>query len=111
MLTLFVLHYIWFVDYGLPALRYGEEEEEEEEEGGEVGDQVGLQRNVPKVYRAPEVRDLPPNKPSSSQPADMYRYYTVVGWPYKVHQRIGCICSYAVILYEIATGMDPRSVS
>ena len=53
-------------DYGLPALRYGEEEEEE------AGEQ--LQRIVPKVYRAPEVRDLPPQKPSSSQPADVYRY-------------------------------------
>ncbi|CAI8009783.1 Resact receptor [Geodia barretti] len=72
-------------DYGLPALRYGEESGEEEEE--EAGEQ--LQRIVPKVYRAPEVRDLPPQKPSSSQPADVY--------------------SYAIILYEIATGMDPHS--
>ena len=60
------------------------ENEEEESEGQ-------LQRKIPRVYRAPEVRDLSPQKPSSSPPTDVY--------------------SYAIILYEIATRMDPRSVS
>ena len=71
------------VDYGLPGLRHsGETEEEDSEEQ--------LQRCVPKVYRAPEVRDLPPRRPSTSIPADVY--------------------SYAIILFEIATRMDPHSV-
>jgi atrial natriuretic peptide receptor B len=69
-------------DYGLPALRCSGEED-----GEEAGEQ--LRNSIPKVYRAPEVRHLPLRIPSSSPPADVY--------------------SFAIILYEIATGMDPRS--
>ena len=43
-----------------------------EGEGGAEGEQE-KRSSVPKVYRAPEVRDLPPDQPSTSTSADVYR--------------------------------------
>ena len=43
-----------------------------EGEGGAEGEQE-KRSSMPKVYRAPEVRDLPPDQPSASTSADVYR--------------------------------------
>ena len=51
------------VDYGLPGLRHQSAVDESEQ----------YQRNIPKVYRAPEVRDLGRDRPSTTTSADVYR--------------------------------------
>lgn len=53
------------VDFGLPGLRYSEGER-----GGEGEERKSV---IPKVYRAPEVRDLLPSQVASTTSADVYR--------------------------------------
>lgn len=56
-------------DFGLSELRFqGASEREREDEPQQERKSV-----IPKVYRAPEVRDLPPSKPANSTSADVYR--------------------------------------
>lgn len=83
-----------------------------EGEAGAEGEQE-KSSSMPKVYRAPEVRDLPPNQPSTSTSADVYRSANrYISLPYSVVHGIPFyIYSFAIILFEIATRMDPRSVS
>lgn len=90
------------IDYGLRGLRHCDDTDDETDNGQH------MPRNIPKVYRAPEDRDLSLDQPSTTAPADVYRYTMcnrhIVSLLWMLSSS-----SYAIMLYEIATRTDPRS--